>query len=89
MAELEPIGPRLLLEDCTSRPLRTEDGQAVRGLCAECFPINYPESWYNYVVSNKVCLNVASLVSLPPYSTDTIFAHRYSRLECSVVSRSW
>lgn len=54
MAALEHFGPRLPLEDLTHRPLRIDDNKAVRNLCSECFPINYPDSWYDYVVSNKV-----------------------------------
>ncbi|KAL5506853.1 hypothetical protein EMCRGX_G008603 [Ephydatia muelleri] len=54
MASLDLVGPQLLLEDCTHRSLRTDDSKAVRNLCSECFPINYPDSWYDYVVSNKV-----------------------------------
>ena len=31
--------------------------EEVRGLCTECFPISYPDSWYNYITSNKVRLD--------------------------------
>lgn len=30
--------------------------EEVRGLCIECFPISYPDTWYNYITSNKVQL---------------------------------
>ena len=36
------------------RALCPGDAEAVRALCAECFPINYPDSWFDYITSNKV-----------------------------------
>jgi len=35
------------------RPLCHGDNAAVRALCAECFPISYPNSWFDYITSNK------------------------------------
>lgn len=41
----------LPIDSLTLRPLRTWDRMAVEALCNESFPIQYPDCWYDEVVS--------------------------------------
>ncbi len=36
------------------RSLNSEDIPQVKALCADCFPIDYPDSWFKYITSGKV-----------------------------------
>ncbi len=36
------------------RPLTPDDGEVVKLLSIECFPIQYPDHWFDYILSNKV-----------------------------------
>lgn len=35
-------------------PLTPANIEDVRLLCTDCFPLNYPDSWFTFVTSNKV-----------------------------------
>ena len=61
----EPVGgvgtyamnTKLLAENrLILRPLTPEDIDQVRILCTDCFPIDYPETWLQYVTSGQVML---------------------------------
>ena len=43
-----------LLGKFTLRPLNSEDVPQIRVLCGDCFPIDYPDSWFKYISSGKV-----------------------------------
>ncbi|CAI2312645.1 unnamed protein product [Caenorhabditis sp. 36 PRJEB53466] len=45
------LQPRAIADLFTIRPLRTWDRTAVEALCNESFPIQYPDCWYDEVVS--------------------------------------
>ena len=42
------------LEGVALRQLCPGDEERARALCEECFPIRYPNSWYKYILSDKV-----------------------------------
>ena len=42
------------LESPILRPLNPGDGEGVRLLCEECFPLTYPDSWYCHILSEEV-----------------------------------
>ncbi|CAI8021770.1 N-alpha-acetyltransferase 60 [Geodia barretti] len=49
MAQNPPLSPNLVY-----RRLTATDEAQVRELCAECFPITYPDRWYSYITSDQV-----------------------------------
>ncbi|CAB3410598.1 unnamed protein product [Caenorhabditis bovis] len=59
MLDEPPPPPSSDASDFVLRPLRLWDRPAVRQLCNECFPIQYPECWYDEVVSG--CLDSVGL----------------------------
>jgi len=45
----------------TLRPLTSDDIPQIKELCVDCFPIDYPDSWFKYISSGKVSYYIIAL----------------------------